>query len=85
MASCGLEAVNEPLEEIASQLSLDSLRDHKNAPYSSNFSRELERCICHEVFALQPTVSGKLLTYQLLLPVNRRYYLQYNDYSKVLL
>ena len=30
----GLEAVNEPLEEAASQLSLDSLRDHKNAPYS---------------------------------------------------
>ena len=32
MASCGLEAVNEPLKEAASQLSLDSLRDHKNAP-----------------------------------------------------
>ena len=30
--------------------------------------------------ALQPTVSGKLMTYQLL---NRRYYLQYNDYSKI--
>ena len=29
MASCGLEAVNESLEEAASQLSLDSLRDHK--------------------------------------------------------
>ena len=29
MASCGLEAVNEPLEEAASQLSLDSFRDHK--------------------------------------------------------
>ena len=39
MASYGLEAVNEPLEEAASQLSLDSLRDHKNAPYSLNFSR----------------------------------------------
>ena len=34
------------------------------------------------IFALQPTVSGKLMTYQLLLLVNRRY-LQYNDYSKV--
>ena len=34
MASYGLEAVNEPLEEAASQLSLDSFRDHKNAPYS---------------------------------------------------
>ena len=32
MASCGLEAVNEPLEEAASQLSLDFLRDYKNAP-----------------------------------------------------
>ena len=82
MASCGLEAVNERLEEAASQLSLDSLPDHKNAPYSSNYSRV--RCICHEVFALQPTVSGKLMMYQLL-PVNRRHYLQYNDYSKVLL
>ena len=57
MASCGLEAVNEPLEEAASQLSLSSLRDHKNASYSSNFSRV--RCICHKVFALQPAVSGK--------------------------
>ena len=83
MASCGLEAVNEPLEEAASQLSLDSFRDHKNALYSSNFSRV--RCICHKVFALQPTVSGKLMTYQLLLPVNRRYCLQFKDYSKVLL
>ena len=35
------------------------------------------------IFALQPTVSGKLMTYQLLLPVNRIHYLQYNDYSKV--
>ena len=83
MASCGLEAVNEPLEEAASKLSLDSLRDHKNAPYSSNFSRV--RCICHRVFALQQTVSGKLMAYQLLLPVNPRYYLQYNDNMKVLL
>ena len=37
MASYGLEAVNEPLEEAASQLSLDSLRDHKNAPYFFEF------------------------------------------------
>ena len=83
MASCGLEAVNEPLEEAASQLSLDSLRDNKNAPYSSNFSRV--RCICQELFALRPTVSGKLMRYQLLHTVYLRYYLQYNDYSKVLL
>ena len=65
MASYGLEAVNEPLEEAASQLSLDSLGVHKNAPYSLNFSRV--RCICQEVFALQPTVSGKLTTYRLFL------------------
>ena len=83
MVSYGLEDANEPLEEAASQLSLDSLRDHKKAPYSSNFSRV--RWICHKVFVLRPTVSGKLTTYQLLLPVNRRYYLQYNNYSKVLL
>ena len=82
MASCGLEAMNKPSEKADSQLSLDSLRDHKNAPYYSNFSRV--RCICHEVFALQSTVSGKLMTYQLLLPVNR-YYLQYDDSAKVLL
>ena len=50
MASYGLEAVNEPLEEAASQLSLDSLRDHKNAPYSLNFSRV--RCICQEFICL---------------------------------
>ena len=67
MASYGLEAVNEPMEEAAGQLSLHSLRDHKNAPYSLNFSTV--RCICQEVFALQPTVSGKLMTYQLLLSV----------------
>ena len=65
MASYGLEAVNEPLEEAVSQLSLGSLPDHKNAPYSLNSSRV--RCICQEVFTLQPTVSGKLMTYQLLL------------------
>ena len=67
MASYGIEAVNKPLEEAASQLSLDSLRDHKNAPYSLSFSRV--RCICQEFIALQPTVSGKLMTYQLLLSV----------------
>ena len=38
MESCGLEAVNQPLEEAASQLSLDSLRDNKNAPYSLKFA-----------------------------------------------
>ena len=48
MASYGLEAVNEPLEEAASQLSLDSLGDHKNAPYSLTFSRV--RCICQEAY-----------------------------------
>ena len=64
MASCGLEAVNEPLGEVASQLSLDSLRDHKNAPYSLNVSRV--RCMCHKVFALQPAVSGILMTYSFL-------------------
>ena len=32
MASCGLEAVKEPLEETARQLSLDSSPDRKNAP-----------------------------------------------------
>ena len=67
MASYGLEDVNESLEEAASQVSLDSLRDHKNAPYSLNFSRV--RCICQEVFALQPTVCGKLMTCQLLFSV----------------
>ena len=40
MASCGLEAVNEPLEEAASQLSLNSLRDHKSAPYSPEFFKD---------------------------------------------
>ena len=40
MTSYGLEAVNEPLEEAASQLSSDSLRDHKNARV---------KCICQEV------------------------------------
>ena len=67
MASYGFEVVNEPLEEAASQFSLNSLRDHKNAPYSLNFSKV--RCICQEVFSLQPTISGKLMTYQVLLPV----------------
>ena len=67
MASYGLEAVNEPLEEAASQLSLDSFRDHKSTPYSLNFSRV--GCICQRVFALQPTVSGILMAYQLLLSV----------------
>ena len=50
MASYGLEAVNESLEEAASQLSLDFLREHKNTPYSLNFSRV--RCICQEFICL---------------------------------
>ena len=89
MASYGLEAVNEPLEKAASQLSLDSLRDLKNSLYSLNFSRV--RCICKEVFALQPTVSGKFMTYVDDVSASsfslayRRHYLQYNDYSRVLL
>ena len=58
MASCGLEAVKENLEEAASQLSLDSLRGHKNAPYPSNFSRVI--CICHKVFELQPNSLWKI-------------------------
>ena len=37
MASYGLEAVNKPLEEVASQLSLDSLQDHKKSHYSLDF------------------------------------------------
>ena len=37
MVPCGLEAVNELLEEAASQLSLHSLRNHKNAPTLRNF------------------------------------------------
>ena len=85
MASYGLEAVNEPLEEAASQLSLDSLRDHKNTPYSLNFSRV--RCICQEFICLTTNGLWKIddvsassfsLTY-------RRQYLKYNDFSKVLL
>ena len=149
MASCGLEAVKKPLEEAASQLSLDSSPDHRNAPYNNNNNnnnkkrshtqldsrkqviafqdrvmiiniKEAQHPLKREkqvidkssimlkistksmhrvlmlifeflkvemhlswIFALQPTVSGKLMTYELLLPVNRRYYLQYNDYSKV--
>ena len=58
MASYGFKAVNESLEEAASQLRLDSLRDHKNSPYSFNFSRV--RCIRQEIFALQSTVSGRI-------------------------
>ena len=85
MASYGLEAVNEPLEEAASQLSLGSLRDHKNAPYSLNFLRV--RCISQEFICLTTKSFWKIddvsassfsLAYQ-------RHYLQYNDYSKVLL
>ena len=85
MASYGLEAVNEPLEEAASQLSLDSLRDHRNAPYFLNFSRV--RCICQEFICLTTNSLWKIgdisassfsLAYQ-------RHNLQYDDYSKVLL
>ena len=58
MASYGLEAVNEPLEEAASQLSLESLGDHKNAPHSLNFSRV--RCICQEFVCLTTNSLWKL-------------------------
>ena len=83
MASYGVEAVNEPMEVAASQLSLYSLRDHKSAPYSSNFLGM--RCICHNVFGLTTNSLWKIDDVSLLLPVNGRYYLPYNDYSKVLL
>ena len=64
MASCG-ETVNESLEEAASQLSLDSSRDNTKRTLLLEFRSV--RCIFPEVFALQPTVSGKLMTCQLLL------------------
>ena len=86
MASYGLEAVNEPpLEEAASQLSLDSLRGHKNAPYSLNFSRM--RCICQEFICLTTSSLWKVddVSASSFSLAYRRYYLQYNDCSKVLL
>ena len=79
--SYGLEAVKKPLEE----LSLDSLRDHKNAPYSLNFSRV--RSICQEFICLTTNSLWKIddvSAFSLSLAY-RRHYLQYNDYSKVLL
>ena len=75
--SYGLEAV--------SQLSLDSLRDHKNAPYSLNFSRV--RCICQEFICLTTNSLWKIdgVSASSFSLAYRRHYLQYNDYSKVLL
>ena len=85
MASYGLEAVNEPLEKAASQLSLDSLRDHKNAPNSLNFSRV--RSICQEFICLTTNSLWKIddVSASSLSLAYRRHCLQYNDYSKVLL
>ena len=85
MVSYGLEAVNEPLEKAASQLSLDSLQDHKNAPYSLNFLRV--RYICQEFICLTTNSLWKIddvsaASFSL---AYRRHYLQYNDCSKVLL
>ena len=67
MGSYDLEAVNQPLEEAASQLSLDSLQDHKTHLTLGIF-QEWDAFV-KNLFALQPTVSGKLMTYQLLLSV----------------
>ena len=85
MASYGLEAVNEPLEEATSQLRLVSLRDHKNAPYSLNFSRV--RCICQEYICLTTNSLWKIddVSASSFSLAYRIHYLQYNDYSKVLL
>ena len=85
MASDGLEAVNEPLEEAASKFSLDSLRDHKNAPYSLNFSRVI--CIFQEFICLSSNSLWKIddISASSFSLAYRRHYLQYNDYSKVLL
>ena len=84
MASYGLEAVNKPLEETASQLSLDSLRDHKNSPYSEFFKGEmhLSRGICLITNSLCKIDDVLASSFSL---AYRRHYLQYNDYSKVLL
>ena len=60
MASYGLEAVNEPLEEAASQLSLDSLRHHKNAPYLSSLNFSRVRYICQEFICLTTTSLWKI-------------------------
>ena len=49
MVSCNLKAVKEPLEEAASQLSLDSLRDHKRRTLQLEFFKSevhLSRDIC---------------------------------------
>ena len=85
MASYGLEAVNEPLEEAAIQLSLETLRDLKKAPYSLNFSRV--RCICQEFISLTTNSLWKIddVSASSFNLACRRHYLQYNDYSKVLL
>ena len=79
----GLEAANEPLEEAASHLSLDSLRDHKKHTLLFEFFKgemHLPQGIC-----LTNNSLWNLMTYQLLLPVNRRYYLLCNDNTKSLL
>ena len=84
MASYGLEAVNEPLEEAASQLSLDSLRDHKHLTLHE-FSRV--RCICQEFLCFTTNSLWKIddVSASSFSLAYRRHYLQYNDYSKVLL
>ena len=78
MASYGLEAVNEPLEEAARQLSLDSSRHHKNAPYSLS----KVRCICQEFICLTTNSLWKIddVSASSFSLAYRRHYLQYNDY-----
>ena len=55
MASCGLEAVDEPLEEGAIQLSSDSLRDHEKRTLLFEFFKgemRLSRGICLTTYSL---------------------------------
>ena len=73
MASCG-ETVKEPLEEAASNLSLDSLRDHKKRTLLLEFLKSemhLSRGICLTTnsFRKIDDVSASSSIY-------RRYYLQ---------
>ena len=86
MASYGLEAVNEPLEEAVSQLSLDSLRDHKKTHPTLRVFQGWGTFVTRYLpYSQQSLENWWRISFFFQLAEDISYYLQYNDNKKVLL
>ena len=73
MASYGLEAVNEPLEEAAIQLSLDSLRDQKTHLLFEFFKSEMHLSRVYLPYNQQSLENWWRISSTLICPIQKTY------------